>query len=249
MIVGAILLALAQAADTAAPSPSPSPLKTIIRVKTTPFCDVFRENVFRAVQGLRINDDVIDEGQSVLAKWVYDSVVEGGKLNGPSVKMDQYHLGQVAYQAGHNLQRVYALLNDPNRFPTTPQNDADRELLKMKGTLTAVVEAQERSLNIISGTYETAALYSLLSLGNNTAGALQQGSVADKNLELGDPVFTAPGYITPPTTASSAHASLFGSTPVGRIHSGIVISQRITGIVESQVADAIKPGIERCARQ
>ncbi len=246
MIAGAILLVLAQAADTAAPNPASSPLKTIIRIKTTPFCDVFRENVFHAVQGLQINDDVIDEGQSVLAKWTYDSEADGGKLNGASVKMDRYHLGQVAYQAGTNLRRIYALLNDPDRFPATPQNDADRELLKMKATLKAVADAQERSWNILSGTYETAALYSLLSLGNNTAGALQQGSITDKDLELGDPVFTAPGYITPPTTASSPHASLFASTPVGRIHTGVIISQRITGVVEDQVADAVKPGVERC---
>lgn len=246
MTLRAALLVLAQASQIAFPSPSPTPPKTIIRIKATPFCTVFRDNVFHAVQGLRINDLVIDRGQSMLAKWAYDSIVDRGKINGGSRKMDQYQLGQAVHQAAHNLVRVYALLNDSNRFPQAPQTDADRELLKMKAVVQAVADAQERSLNILSGTYETAALNALLSMGDNTAGALQQGSIADKELELGDPTFTSPGYVPPPTAASSPHASLFATTPVGRIHTAIVISQQITGNAEDRVGDAVAPGFDRC---
>lgn len=246
--VGTLSLLLAQA-SVAQPSPSPTPPKTIVRTKSTPFCTVFRENVFRAVQGLRINDSVIDQGQSILAKWAYDSVVDKGKINGGSRKMDHYQLGLVVGQAAHNLQLVYALLDDPSRFPAGPQDDSGRDLATIKATLQAVADSQERSLNILSGTYETQSLNALLSLGNAAAGTIQQASISNKELELGDPVFTTPGYIPPPTSSSSAHASLFGSTPVGKIRQGVVIAQEITGSVENRVAGAIAPGIARCGRE
>lgn len=254
--VGTLSLLLAQApAAPPSPSPAPPPLKTIIRIRSTPFCTVFRENVFHAVQGLRINDLVIDQGRSVLAKWAYDSVADNGRFGGASRKMDQYQLGQVVNQAAHNLERVYALLNDPDRFPTAPQNDADRDLLALKATLRAVADSQQRSLDILSGTYETTALYTLLSLGNGDAEAFKTGSTPDTSLELGDPVFTSPGVIPPPSasnargsvpTASSTHGSLFASTPIGKVQTAVVITQRITGGVEDRVAAAVAPGVERC---
>ncbi len=201
--IATLSLLLAQVPATP-PNPSPGHLKTIIRIRSTPFCTVFRENVFLAVQGLRINDVVIDQGRSVLAKWAYDSVADSGRFGR---KMDQFQLGQVVNQAARNLERVHALLNDPDRFPTTPQNDADRDLLAAKTTLQAVADSQERSLNMLSGTYETAALDALLSLGNGAAEALKTGSTPEKSLDLGDPVLRSPSYIPPPS-ASDAHGSL-----------------------------------------
>jgi hypothetical protein len=244
VLAAALLLVLAQATPAPVANPSAGALKTIIHLKTTPFCDVFRDNVFHAVQGLRGNDGVIDQAQLVMAKWAYDIVAESG--NGPSVKMDQYQLGLVVQQVAHNLQRVRELLNDPQRFPQPPQNDGDRDLLKIQATLQSVADSQERTLNILSGMYETSALNALLSLGNNTGGALQQGSIADKNIALGDPIFTSPGYSPPPTFSVSKHASLFASTPVGRIHTAVIISQRLTASAENQVMPAITPGITRC---
>lgn len=242
MTVGALALLLSfQTAQVTRPSATVTPPPTIIRLEATPFCQTFRENVFHALQGLRINDLVIDQGQGVLAKWAYDSVVRGG-----GVKMDQYQLGQIVGQAAHNLQRVYGLLNDQDRFPTRPQTSGDAELIAMKARLEAVADAQERSLNLLSGTYETAALYALLSLGDNTAGVLGTASVGDKTLELGDPVFTSPGFSPPPTAAAQAHTSLFGSTPIGRISTAVTISERITGNVEDRVTDAVTPGVNRC---
>jgi hypothetical protein len=257
--VGTLLLVLAQITQPA-PSVTPPAPKTIIRIKSTPFCTVFRENVFHAVEGLRVNDMVIDQGQLLLSKWAYDSIADTGKIEagglaearksqGPSVKMDQYQLGEVVHQAAHNVQRVYALLNDPQRFPQTAQDDATRDLIKMKAVLQAVADAQERSIDILSGTYETAALLALLSFGNNTVGALQQGSSPDQNLQVGDQVFNPPGYLSPPASAAPAQTSLFASTPIGRIRSAVVISQRITGGVENNVADAVISGIKRCGAQ
>ena len=69
VLAGAAALILAlQTSPGVAPSPSSTP-KTIIRTKTSPFCQTFRDNVFYAIEGLRINDRVLDEGHSLLSTW------------------------------------------------------------------------------------------------------------------------------------------------------------------------------------
>lgn len=258
--MGAALLILAlQTPLGAAPSPAPTPLKTIIRIRTSPFCQVFSSNVFHAVEGLRVNDRVIDQGRLLLAKTAYDSVVDSSGLDpvpgvpsivqdssGPSVQMDQYQLGQVMSEIAHNLQRVYGLLNDPKRFTENPQSDADRDLASMKSALLAVADAQERSLNLISGQYETAALNDLFSRGDNTAGVLGEVSAGDKNLKFGDQILTSPGSSPPPAGGSQAGGSLFAGTPVGHIATAVAISQRLTGSTEDRVLTAVLPGVDRC---
>jgi hypothetical protein len=251
-----LLISAFQVAQISARGSAQTPPPTIIRLKTTPFCQVFRDNVFKAVQGLRVNDLVIDQGRSILSKWAYDSatesntaygeVAETSSIRGPRVKMDQYQMGQIVSQTAHNLTRVYALLNDPDRFPKNPQTSADRDLIAMKETLQAVADAQERSLNIFSGTYETAALYSLLSLGDQTASALRPAGVGDKDLDLGKPILPAPGISPLPVAASQAHGSLFANTSVGRISTAVGINQRLTDNAEDHVTDAVMPGVDRC---
>jgi hypothetical protein len=284
MTYGALLLLLfafqvAQVTDQ--PSPSATPPKEIIRIRSTPFCQVFRQNIFGAVEGLRINDAVIDRGRSVLSKFAYDSVVDQkrysrvgeGSIGGGSIDMDDYQLGQIAFQAAQNLTIVYSLLGDPVLFPKDPQTDADRDLAVMKARLEAVADAQERSLNIINGTYESAALNSLLGRGDNSNGAMGQASIAEKTINLGDPILSpgprttspplstsqgrtlgssdaalpAPGSSAAPHSGSAqGHTSLFATTPVGQMYTAVDITQRQPARVEDRVDDAVMPGINRC---
>jgi hypothetical protein len=255
-IYGAIaLLAAFSVAQAPAPSPSATPPKTIIRIKSTPFCQVFRDNIFHAVEGLRINDKVIDQGRMVMAKWAYDNVVDrtdsvGSQksygIGGKSSQLDQVQLGSLMQQAAHNLQLIYNLLNDPERFPKDPQTLEDRDLATMNARLQAVAAAQEASLNLISGTYETAALNHLLSLGDNLQGAVGTADVNSKPIGLGDPILTSPGFIYPPNVSSKTGVSLIGSSPVGRVTTALVVSQRITGLIEDRVGEAVLPGVALC---
>jgi hypothetical protein len=246
MSILTLLVLAVGVAQAAAPAPSSTPPPTIIRIKSTPFCQVFRDNILQAVEGLRFNDRVISEGKSTLSKWAYDSVLENSRVDDAGIQMDHYQLGLLVYQTAQNLGRIYGLLNDPDRFPKDPQTDADRELTEMKASLEDIAEAQERWLDLLSGTYETSALNELLSRGNDTAGALQQSSVADKKMELGDPVFTSPGYSPPPIAAAQPDASLIGATQAGRIATVIGNGQRDTGSIEDLVSGAVAPGVNRC---
>jgi hypothetical protein len=197
-----------------------------------------------------------------MAKMAYDSVVDSDfripvpgvpppQGGGASVRMDQYQVGQVVGQVAHNLQRIYGLLNDRERFPEHPQSDADRVLASMKSALQKVADAQERSLNLLSGEYETAALNALFSHGDNSAGVLSQASIGDKKLELGDPILTSPGSPSLPVGGASeggtsGSSTLFTSTPFGHVATAIAISQNLTGNVENQVLSAVLPGVDRC---
>jgi hypothetical protein len=237
---------VAQAAAPAATA-SPSPPPTIIRIKATPFCQVFRDNILSAVNGLRYNDRVIDESKSTLAKWAYDSVMEDPRVDGAGLEMDHYQLGQLVFEVAHNLQHIYELLNDMDRIPANPHTDADRDLAEMRDSLQYIADAQARWLNLLSGTYETAALNDFLSRGNDTADAVRQANVPQKQLDLGDPVFTTPGSSPMPIAAAQPDASLIGATQAGRIATAITNDKHDTGSIQDLVTGAVMPGIKRCS--
>jgi hypothetical protein len=241
-IVAAVGLAQA---GLPAPTASPSPPPTIIRIKSTPFCQVFRDNILNSVNGLRYNDRVIDESKSTLARWAYDSVMEDPRVDGAGLEMDHYQLGQLVFQVAHNLKHIYELLNDPDRIPAKPHTDADRDLAEMRASLQYIADAQARWLDLLSGTYETAALNDMLGRGTDAANATQQSSAPDKKLQLGDP-FTTPGYSPPPIAASQADASLIGATQAGRIATVITNDKRDTGNLQDLVTGAVMPGVKRC---
>lgn len=246
-ILALVVVLATQTAPAAAPVPTTSPPPTIIQIKSTPFCQVFRDNILSAVNGLRYNDRVIDESKSTLAKWAYDSVQEDPRVDGAGLEMDHYQLGQLVFQVAHNLQHIYALLNDPNRMPANPRSDADRDLTEMRASLEYIAEAQARWLNLLSGTYETAELNDLLSRGNDSANAVQQENLQPKKLDLGDSVFKNPGYQTPPISAAQPDASLVGATQPGRLATVITDDKRDTGNIQDLVTGAVMPGIKRCS--
>jgi hypothetical protein len=251
--VGIAALVAALDGNLVAPSPSPSPLTEIHHETSTPFCTVFRENVFHAVQGLTINDGVIDRGGAALNRLAHDPYGHS---------MAEYQLGQTVYQAAHNLTKIYQLLNDSARFPQSSTAEGDRDLLLMKQRLQAVADAQERSLNILSGTYESDALNELFNEKSPVADTLSldaahEGDAAkEETPELGTPLLKSgipqPGQtsgpvITPtaPPGAETGYAISHDAT-MARMDSGLRYTERLTDDAESLVASAVLPGINRC---
>lgn len=236
-------------AQVVAPAPmtSPTPPPTIIRIRSTPFCQVFRDNVLVAVEGLRYNDRVIDESKSTLAKWAYDSVMEDPRVDGAGLEMDHYQLGQLVSEVARNLKHIHELLNDTQRIPSAPRTDTDRDLAQMRESLEYIADAQARWLNLASGTYETAALNDLMSRGNDAANSVSQQSTLTGNLDLGDPIFKSPGNPPPPIAAARPDASLIGATQAGRIATVITEDKRDTGSIQDLVTGAVMPGVKRCS--
>jgi hypothetical protein len=253
MIVAATLLVLALLDPTtpetsSMPPQAPStPPPTIVRLKSTPFCQAMRDDVFHVVQGLLINDSVIDGGQLLLGKWAHDSVAAGSSVRGGGPKMDAYQIGQITHQAAQNLDLVRALLEKVDHAIAGKNTPDGRDLASIQQALQKVVDAQERSLNILSGTYETASLYQLLARNDPTASAVNPSTSAPAGPELGDPILpTTPGVTPPPTIGLSGKGSLFSSTPIGQIASGLDVSRHLTGDAESTVLGVVQSGVDRC---
>ena len=69
MILSGLFLVTVLAFDEPTPPESTPPLKVITTVKASPLCKALRTNVFSAIDGLRSNDMLAQQGRTLLALW------------------------------------------------------------------------------------------------------------------------------------------------------------------------------------
>ncbi len=160
--------ALSLCATPAAPTPSPTPLKVIQRVTISELCPALRENLAPAIIGLRTNDNLITQGQQMMAKVNFDAITDprspGGTGGaGMSSEMDDVQMSQLVHALAKNLDRIDALLNDTQHFSSRPVSDDQQSLALARVRLQAVAAEQRRVLNMLSSTVETNELYDLAS--------------------------------------------------------------------------------------
>jgi hypothetical protein len=189
----ALLLAITVA--QVAPSPSASPLKTITTVKSGPLCTTLTTTVLHTVQGLLINDRIIESSKGVLVDmgkaWMPNSLA-GEKfdqlqaqwgnapagthnVDDPGLILGAQHIYKISQGLVHNLQLIDNLLNDPARFPADPKDDQDRQALLLKEQLQAVADQQRKNLNLLNGLADTFSLQDLIAHGDGTQGAINAG--------------------------------------------------------------------------
>jgi hypothetical protein len=141
------------------PAPSPSPLKEIGHVRTSRLCSALNHNLFPAVNGLMLDDKLIDRGFHLMVRSLADAASEAtsatitGNANAGS-EMDTFQLGMLAEELARNIVKIDNLLADPERFPNDPTTSDDQELALARSRLGAVVARQRRELNILSATAE-----------------------------------------------------------------------------------------------
>ncbi|HLY02040.1 MAG TPA: hypothetical protein VKR56_06020 [Candidatus Cybelea sp.] len=150
---------VAQVTATPSSSETPPPLKEIGHVHTSRLCSVLRHSLFPAVAGLRIDDDMIGKGQTMMQKTADDAAlgatsaqITGGA--GAGSEMDNFQLGVLSSGLARNLGKIEALLNDAGSFQTDPTDDDGRMLSAAKARLEAVAARQRVSLNVLSATAE-----------------------------------------------------------------------------------------------
>ncbi|HEX4014838.1 MAG TPA: hypothetical protein VHX17_13255 [Candidatus Cybelea sp.] len=193
MLLAIPLLVVVQIGSGASPPPAPSstPLKEIGHVRSSALCTVLRDNLSPAIDGLRINDSMIDRGQALLIRTARDAAAYAASASAPDATnavdpfaheaganagsasatggasagsaMDAYQLGILSHNLEKNLEKIQALLDDPHSFSATPASDDDRVLALARASLQAVVARQRASLNILSGVAETNAANDLKS--------------------------------------------------------------------------------------
>lgn len=153
MLLAAIVFA-------ASPSPAPSPpLKEIGHVRTSVLCSALRHNIFPAVAGLKLNDDLIDKGRMMMQKTADDAAANAGSAAitggaGAGSEMDNFQLGILSSDLAKNLVKIEAFLADAHAFPKDPSTEDERMLALAKSSLEAVASRQRATLNVLSATAE-----------------------------------------------------------------------------------------------
>lgn len=240
-----VMLALLLATTVAqvAPSPSASPLKTITTVKSGPLCTTLTTTVLHTIQGLQINDAIIESSKGALVDmgkaWMPNSLA-GEKfdqlqaqwgnapagthnVDDPGLILGAQHIYKIAQGIVHNLQIIDNLLNDPTRFPSQATTDQDKQAQLLKAQLQGVADQQRKSLNVLNGLAETFSMQDLIAKGDGTQGAINSGgsggqvSHNDQDVSFQDPI-------------SGPERGRIGSPKDPTVDTDPAISQKATGL-------------------
>jgi hypothetical protein len=172
-------LLLGVIAATAEPQPTAEPLKTIVRVKSTPFCSTLVTSVFHAIEGLGDNDDMIGVSGPLLLKM-------GNELEPMSQAGEQFDKLQDTFMTapGGTHETDPRLVMDNQRLMKLSAAIAanvvslDDVMGSIKGAdalkaqLAAVEDAQKKNLNTLSGLSNTFSLQDLIAKGDGTQGTI-----------------------------------------------------------------------------
>jgi hypothetical protein len=197
-----MFFALVVAAVAAAPQPTASPLRTIIHEHVAPLCATLKSNVFLSIQGLRINDKLVENANGFVLQMGRDfsnsrkfASVKSSQLQtmwgntagafsneysqNPALQFDAQHLMQVSSDLAQNLEKIDKLLADPSKFPSEAKTLTDRQALDLKQQLQRIADAQRQALNTIYGLADTYELQALIARGDQTSGAINAGGNAN----------------------------------------------------------------------
>lgn len=162
---------------------SPAP-KTIVTVRSTPFCTALREEVAPVLRGLMRNDALIALGRSADLKMNQETTY-GGYLESSYNQQGAAHVvlspglsglfverqRNLATALERNVETLEAILADKRRFPENLAVEEQMTLASITSQLRVVVGDQRVAINIISGEAETEALDQLFSAGPSTGSA------------------------------------------------------------------------------
>lgn len=144
----------------ASPSSPATPLKTIGHVTATLLCSGLRDKIAPSISGLRINDQIISQGQSMMGKIRADALADPRSTSatggaGASSEMDDLQMSLLVQALTNNLRRIEALLNDAATFPERAATEDERALTVAKLRLETVAEHQRNILNLLATTLQT----------------------------------------------------------------------------------------------
>lgn len=235
-MIASVVLAVA----LATPQPWPTPLKTIVHVHSSALCTTLTQNVFAAVEGLRLNDKLADQSTHVLNRFAY----------GQSTAMDEMRLERLSLDMEHNFERIDAVLADAKRFPSPPKTDDDKVAAALKAQLQEVEKHQRETFNLLYGIYDTLAFNDLQSAGDSAmahavANTIAQSSPAPAPQAVPTPGLPAqPGSALPPSV--TAPVTTFGNNPYSSLIETVAAYQSQTQITETPAIATIQQVVQRC---
>jgi hypothetical protein len=158
-----------------APAPAPTPLKTIIRIHTSPLCTGLRRAIGPAVGKVLQNDGYIARSRPMFKDYVANSTL-GSKAG---VDMDVMHMETLIGPLVQNTQAIERYLNDPI-LKRRALTDTDKQLIEMRQQLLAVLAQQKQALDLISGFVDTQQLGELQAAGHEYDKAIMGADVGTK---------------------------------------------------------------------
>ena len=180
----ALLLAAVVSAE---PAPTSSPLKTIIRIKTSPLCTTIRQNVVNVMNGLQANDGIVNASKPVLLRMgtefepvglagktfdnapnrlAGDASLPGGTHDtNPALLLNNQRLKQLVNELQHNLAIIESALADTTKFPAVATSDDDKQTQLLRAQLQAIADQQKRNLAVLAGLTDTLSMQDLIAKG------------------------------------------------------------------------------------
>lgn len=193
---------------SAEPAPTATPLKTIIRIRTSPICTTIRQNVADVMNGLQANDKLVSASKPVLLRMgkefqpvglagqTFDNMpnhlageasVPGGTHDtNPALVLDNQRVTELSAELTHNLAIIDTLLADKTKFPTQASAADDEQTKLLQSELQAIADQQRRSLSILAGLADTFSMQDLIAKGDGTQGVLDEPA-AGHNVEGATP--------------------------------------------------------------
>ncbi len=255
--------------------PSGAAPKTIVHTRSSQFCSVMRESVGRVVQGLIVNERLIDKGDSALVKMAHDylsgtlassynSYGRAQVVPGAKISFDDQRLRDIAASMAHNLDVIDTLLSDPRLSQGTKSAD-DATLAKMKAKLERAREGQAIAVNLMSGLAETQELEMFTDRGNvsmNQAGGkhlqsmLSGGLLGTGPLDATSVAQASVNHKKPEGAISSdpfvndpalRYADVFAmQSPIPDFYEQLLVDRRVTKDAEDDAASVIVPSVQAC---
>lgn len=244
----AFLAALTTPAPVPAATPSPAPvLKTIVHVRSSPFCSALRDKLGPAIAGLLANDTLANTSKPMLVKMSRDyysgSAIDPSHRS-PSMQMDVMRMNQLVWSIVQNRDKVDTLLRDPALWRNVTSDDA--RLAQMRSQLQDVEDKQNRTLNVLSGFTDTYALEDLLGRGNGLNGALgkEAGGAESESFFGCGPVDKSPACKNDP--ALNLPTDMMANSPITEFYVAVMRTQQATARAESTAAQTVTAAANAC---
>lgn len=248
------MLALVLAAVVATPAPVPQPalqqLRTIARLRATPFCSALRERVAPAIEHVMAADKALDAGPPIFRTMYDDDVVwrSEGRMD-----LDVQRMETLITPIASNIKAAEALLRDP-------------QLGEIARQLHAAIDQQKAALNVVSGFVGTYQLGEVQRGGipENWRNALSANDLRNTTIAPGSNPFAPPFDGAPPGASNLYGAGVarapsdplppeqqaenvsLGVDPYSAFSQSIVRARREGDAAEGAASLAIFAALDRC---
>jgi hypothetical protein len=180
----AIFAAVLLAGNDRVPAASPSAPKTIVTVRSTPFCQALHQGVAPVLRGLMRNDSLIALGRSAYVAMNH-AMTYGGYLQSSYNQQGaaqvvissglygflEYRQREIATALEHNVETIEAILDDKKRFPDGLPAGEQSSLSTMKSQLASVVRDERVAIDVLSGATDAQQLIDLFTAYPSSGGS------------------------------------------------------------------------------